>query len=449
MPGTITGRPTRVRYLVLAALAAGAVLSYLLRVCISPAGTTIQAELGISDVAMGDIYAAFFLGYFWFQLPGGWVGNRFGARASLALMGLLWAAATALASRSHSDSLLFWSRAALGVAQAGLFPVTIMAVRDWFPGGRHGLASSVVTACMSAGAVLASALTTRLLAVFGWRETFLIYGLLAAAWAAAFLAWFRDRPEHHPGVNSAELRLIRSPGSDLTPVQEGRAGRWPSTSAVLLGMLASTGMWALCSQAFFQAFGYAVFITWFPAYLEKGRGLSPTRAGDLTTLPLVTITVGSVVGGYLIDLVLKTTGRRWLSRSGLPSAALALGALCTAAAAWVGRPGPAVVVIAAGLFFTGIAMPGKWACTIDLAAGHTATVFAIMNMSGNIGAWICPKVVGRLFQALEGSGGDWSPFLFLIAGVLLAASLCCLALNPNRPAVVGGTPPDPGRQAGS
>ena len=66
-------KPSKVRYLILAALAGGAILSYLLRVCISPAGTTIQKDLAISDINMGDIYSAFFLGYFWCQLPAGWV----------------------------------------------------------------------------------------------------------------------------------------------------------------------------------------------------------------------------------------------------------------------------------------------------------------------------------------------------------------------------------------
>ncbi len=432
MPNVMTERPTQVRYVVLGALAAGAILSYLLRVCLSPAGTTIQGDLGISDIAMGDVYSAFFLGYFWFQLPGGLLGNRLGARVSLALMGLLWAAATVLSARSHTISLLYWSRVALGVAQAGLFPVTIMAIRDWFPRERHGFASSVITACMSAGAVLASALTARLLSVFGWRETFLLYALIGAAWALWFLAWFRDTPDRHPAVNERELELIRHSEPAVTAHAET-----PSLSlgAALLAMLGSAGMWALCTQAFFQAFGYAIFITWFPAYLQKGRGLNVTNAGDLTVLPLFTIVVGSLVGGYLIDLILKRTGSRWLSRSVLPAAGLALCAIAACVATLIRSPVLAVGVIALGMFFTGIAMPGKWACTIDLTAGHSATGFAVMNMAGNIGAWVCPKVVGRMFQGLDQGRGDWNSFLLLIAGIQMAAALSCLVLNPNKPAV--------------
>jgi len=438
MPKLTTEGPTRVRFVVLAALAAGAILSYLLRVCISPAGTTIQGDIGISDVAMGDVYSAFFLGYFWFQIPAGLVGNRFGARISLAVMGLLWAFATVVSARSHSTALLYWSRVALGVAQAGLFPVTIMAIRDWYPRERHGFASSVITACMSAGAVLASALTTRLLGVFGWRETFLIYGLIGAAWALWFLAWFRDTPDRHPAVNALELDLIR--GSKLLTATDPESSPIKKTPGLSIGqamfaMLGSAGMWALCTQAFFQAFGYAIFTTWFPAYLEKGRGVSVKAAGDLTTLPLFTIVIGSLVGGYLIDLILKKTGSRWLSRSGLPAAGMALCASLAFAATLITSPLFAVSLIAIGMFFAGIAMPGKWACSIDLTGAHSATGFAVMNMAGNIGAWVCPKVVGQMFQGLDQGKGDWNSVLWLLAGIQMAAAIGCFVLNPNKPAI--------------
>ena len=433
-------KPTNVRYLVLAALASGAILSYLLRVSISSAGTTIQRELTITDTVMGDVFAAFFLGYFWFQIPGGWVGHRFGARVSLAVMGLLWAGGTVLSSQAHSATLLYLSRIALGVAQAGLFPVTIMAIRDWFPPGRRGLASSVITACMSMGAVIASALTTRMLVRIGWRETFLIYGCIAAAWAVGMFVWFRNSPSENKSVNQAELDLIQDhsaeAANEATPLLEAKphAPRM-TTGAALLAMLSTPSMWALNAQGFFQAFAYGVFITWFPAYLEKGRGLSVTRAGDLTMLPLLAVVVGSVIGGFLIDLILKRTGRKWLSRSVFPAAGLTVCAVATASASLLTDPLQAVAAIALGMFFTGMAMPGKWACSIDLTAAYSSIGFAMMNMSGNIGAWVCPKVVGRMFESLKQGGGDWNSFLYLIAVVELAAAVSCFVLNPNKPAI--------------
>lgn len=448
MPSAKPESPTRVRYAVLGMLALGAILSYLLRVALAPAGTTIQADLNIPSDVMGVVHSAFFLGYFWFQIPAGWAGQRLGARVSLATMGLLWAAATVASARADSEPLLYWSRVALGVAQAGLFPVTIMAIRDWFPRERHGLASSVITACMSMGAVLASAATTRLLEQFGWRPTFLLYAAIASGWALLFLLWFRDTPNRHPSVNPAELDLIRAEprSSGSPPPKSAQAGSHLSPGAALLAMLSTPSMWALCAQAFFQAFGYVLFTSWFPAYLEKGRGLSVRAAGDLNMLPLLTVVVGSVAGGHLIDFLLRRTGNRWLSRSALPASGLAICAAAAFVATWADRPSVAVGIIAAGMFFTGIAMPGKWACTIDLTAGHSATGFALMNMAGNIGAWVCPRVVGDMFEGLEQGRGDWNSILLLLAGVQLVAAFFCLILNPNSPAIT--EPKDPGVDLG-
>lgn len=424
-----TETPSRVRYLVLAALAAGAILAYLLRVSISPAGTTIQNDLGLNSIAMGDVFAAFFVGYFWFQIPGGWFGGKVGARVAMGVMGLLWSLAIVVSSQARGASGLYWSRVALGVGQAGLFPVTIVAIRDWFPRHRHGFASAVITACMSVGAVAASALTTRLLGVLGWRTTFLVYGAATTAWAILFVIWFRDTPASHPAVNQAERELI---GGQEKP----HPGAAPARITSVLGaFLLSPPMWALCAQTFFQAFAYAVFITWFPAYLEKGRGVSVTRAGDLTMLPLGTVVVGSLLGGVLIDRVLRRGGRRWLSRSGLPGAGLALAAVSSVAATTLREPGLAVAMIALGMFFTGAAMPGKWACTIDLTGPQSATGLAYMNMAGNIGAWACPKIVGHLFAGLEQGHGDWNSFLLLLGAIQAAAAVSCWLLNPYRPAI--------------
>ena len=206
--------PTSVRFVVLGALASAAIGAYLVRVCISTAGSTIQGDLGFSDVQMGYILGGFFLGYFWFQIPAAWLGNWLGARASLAIFCLLWSAGTLASAWSHSFSTLWGSRIAIGVAQAGLFAVTIKAIADWFPPASRGKTSAVIAACMSVGAVLASGLTVRLLGPLGWRGTFEAYAFGGILWSVAFYLWFRDTPEEHPGVNAEECKLIRG---DLKP----------------------------------------------------------------------------------------------------------------------------------------------------------------------------------------------------------------------------------------
>jgi MFS family permease len=392
---------------------------------------------------MGEVFSGFFVGYFWFQVPAGWLGNRLGARSAFTGMGLLWAGAMALTASSDSFLLLYWSRVALGVAQAGLFAVTVMALRDWFPAGLRGRASSTITSCMSFGAVLASGLTVRLLGPLGWRGTFLAFALVSVAWALVIGAWFRNLPEEHPAVNEAELDLIRGGPGSRHDRQDGHrpepaSGRSTSAWRVLASMAGSLPMWVLCVQAVFQAFGFVFFITWFPAYLEKGHGVKLTGAGDLTMLPLAGTLIGSFTGGYLIDTVFIRTGSKWLSRSGVAATGLTLCAAATLVAGHAREPSGAVAVIALGMFFAGLAKPAQWAATIDLTGPQSAVGFAIMNMAGGIGSLTCPVVVGRMIDGLSRHGGNWNSVLYLIAGIHLAAAASWLVLNPGRPAVGAG-----------
>ena len=387
---------------------------------------------------MGDVFSGFFIGYLVFQIPAGWLGNRIGTRKALALMAFLWALAMMASAASNSFTPLYWSRVAMGAAQAGLFPVSIMAVRDWFPAGARGRASSAITSCMSVGSVIASGLTVRLLGPLGWRGTFQTFALVAVVWGFAFVIWFRDTPRVHPAVNDAERDLIR--GEPTRDDEEmSQSSKTPSVPAALLAMSRSIGMWAFCVQAFFQAFGYAFLITWFPGYLEKGHGVSRTSAGDLMMLPLIATVMGSFLGGYVLDAVLARTGSKWLSRCGVAAGALTLCAAACLVATWASRPSVAVGIIAIGMFFGGLAKPTQWSTSIDLTGPLAAVGFAVMNMAGNLGAIACPKVVGRMMDGLSRGIGDWNSVLYLIAGIHLAAAISWLVVNPNKPAVGTGS----------
>jgi MFS family permease len=444
IPASSTVRPTCVRYYVLAALAAAAVTSYLTRVSLAPAASTIQAEMRIDDRAMGYVLSGFFIGYIVSQVPGGWLGDRFGARLALPLLSLLWSAAAIGSALSGSAATLWWSRFAMGLAQGGLFPISAKVITRWFPANRRGIASAVPTGFMSVGSVAASGLTVLLLPVVGWRGVFAIYSAAGIAWSIAFYLGFRDRPEEHPATNQAERKLILGgPLATTADLDEGPLPQKPAppdqdepepTSAieVVRAMATSPSLWAHCGQSFFRAFGYAFFVTWFPTYLERSRGVSIKNAGYLTMVPLAGVVLGSLLGGSLVDAVLTRTGNKWLSRSALSAGALGLCGLSMLAALLAADALLAVLVIATGSLLFGLTGPTAWAVTMDIGGTRTATVFAVMNMAGNLGAILCPVVVGYLIEYIQQSGGGWAPVLYLFAGIYFAAALCWLALRPER-----------------
>jgi MFS family permease len=204
---------------------------------------------------------------------------------------------------------------------------------------------------------------------------------------------------------------------------------------LFVAMVTSSSVWAVCGLAFFKAFGYEFFASWFPAYLEKGRGVHVVQSGLLTTIPLIGSGLGNLLGGWLVDVLLHRTGSKWISRSGTAMMALTLCALCTLAAAWAADPTLAVAIISCGSFFSGFASPAAWAITLDISGKHTAIVFGVMNMVGNLGAFCCPIVLGRLFDYIPRHHADWNLVLYLFVAINLAGAIAAALLNPNRSAV--------------
>ncbi|MEZ6049701.1 MAG: MFS transporter [Planctomycetaceae bacterium] len=248
------GQPTHVRWVVLIFLALAAAGAYLTRNCISVTNIPIQKELSLDDEQMGWVLGIFSLGYFVFQVPGGWLGNRFGTRIALAGMNFAWSLFTILSAVVYSFYALLFLRILYGLAQAGFVPVSGKIVRDWFPEERRGFSSSVIGASMSAGGAIATALTGALLVYLGWREIFFLYSSVGMVWAVCFYFYFRTYPEEHPQLNQAELQLIKPiPSKTITEqikAPSEHVDQYPPEN-IALRMLQSKSMWGslhrLCS----------------------------------------------------------------------------------------------------------------------------------------------------------------------------------------------------------
>src|SRR5439155_15517250 len=107
-----------------------------------------------------------------------------------------------------------------------------------------------------------------------------------------------------------------------------------AATILVLALLTSGSMWALCAQAYCRAFGYDFFTSWFPAYLEKSRGVARVSSSLFAMLPLVGVGLGSTAGGFLVDIVYAWTGSKRVSRNGTAVIGPCLYAVCTRTAAW-------------------------------------------------------------------------------------------------------------------
>ena len=433
--------PTHTRFIVLAGLCAAAALSYVSRNAIGVAESTVRADLGLTKEQSGWLMSAFFISYSVCQIPGAWVGQRFGARRALPAFAIVWSIATAATALGGFVNVLAM-RVVKGVSQAGLFPICTGVVAKWFPKTGQAFATGALGSFMSVGGAVGAALTGWLVVEIGWRWMFVLYSLPGLLWAAWFWGWFRETPSDHGAVNAAERELIES-ARPLTPALspdggEGdeaaeppiaRAGdcKSPAPPTPWLQLLTSPAMWCICGQQFFRAAGYMFFTSWFATYLQEARGVTILKSGFLTMLPLLAVVVGSLAGGVISDAVLKRTGSRRLARRGVAIISLGLCAVFTLSAYFFADALAAVLIISAGSFFAAVAGPCSYTITIDMGGEHVPTVNSVMNMTGNFGAMLFPLAVPLLL----GKEQNWNIVLLTFGALYLGSALCWWLLKPD------------------
>lgn len=155
-----------VRYRVIFACMLMSVLLYLDRFCISFAEIFIKDDLGLSDQQIGWVLSAFFFSYALFQVPSGWLSDRFGARTMLTVYILMWSLFTALTGFVTGFLMLLIFRLGFGIGQAGAYPTSANLVSKWMPLSERGFASSMVAVGGRFGGALAPLTTAFLIVMF-------------------------------------------------------------------------------------------------------------------------------------------------------------------------------------------------------------------------------------------------------------------------------------------
>jgi len=431
---------TKLRYLVLLALCLAAMVSYISRNSISVAEEDVRRDLCLTKIEMGWVMSAFFLTYALFQIPCARICEARGSRRSLAAFAIVWSLSTACLGFATGLWSLIAMRLLMGVAQAGLFPGSVISIGRWLPTDRRAFASGSLASSMSIGGVIAASLTGALLgAGLYWRWVFVLFVVPGLVWAWWFRRWFRDRPDAHAGVNEGELELIRDgrdPGATRdNATASDRPGR---EDPIWRTLLTSRPLLLICGQQFFRAAGYIFYATWFPTYLKETANVTTAQSGFLASLPLLAVVVGSPLGGALADRVWRRTrSRRW-SRQLFAMFFLTLSAALVVIAYLVTSTPIIMTLITASSFSFALAGPCSYTITIDMGGRHVASVFSTMNMCGNIAAMITPLAIPVIVEAT----GEWNHALLLVGGIYLAAAVCWALLDPNGSIFDSSPPPE-------
>jgi len=406
-----------VRYGVLGFALLITAISYLDRVCISMTAPFMQRDLGLSDAQVGYVFSAFTLAYALFEIPGGWLADRFGPRLMMTRVVVWWSLLTVATGFATGFVSLIFVRFLFGAGEAGMFPGLSRAFSRWFPEGWRGNAFGLAIMTALIGGALTQKLTAELLGTYHWhwRTIFFVYALTGFAWAGAWFWWFRDDPHRHHAVNQAELALIGTmPPTSHPPVP------WRSLAR-------NRSMILLCAMYFGVIYGWYFFLTWMPKYLLVARGFDLKTTGWLAMLPLLCMAGGVAAAGWASDRLIRRLGRRWGRRApglaGLPLASLLLVAAITTSDA---RSSALMFAVAAGLATFGVAP--AWAACLDIGGHHAGVVTGAMNTFGNLGGTAMPLLMGLCLNWW----GSWNISLMTVAFFYLFSAVCWLGIDPDQ-----------------
>ena len=280
------------RWVICTLLLLGVTKNYVDRLIIGLLKTTLQQNLGWSEIDYGNLVFAFSAAYAAGMLAVGRLIDRVGTRLGYAMAMAAWS----LASMAHGIATSFVSflvaRSALGFSEAGVFPASLKAVAEWFPQKERALATGIFNAGTNLGAIVAPLLVPWITLRWGWRWAFLSLGSVGFVWLAVWL-WAYRSPEDHPRCSRRELEYIQS-----DPVELRGDVRW-------VELLRHRQTWAFILGKFMTDPIWWFYLFWIPDFLQREHGLMLLKIG----LPIVVIYVladgGSIIGGWVSSFLIR------------------------------------------------------------------------------------------------------------------------------------------------
>lgn len=425
---------------VMAFLCALSFLTYYDRQCIVRAQESIQESLAINDEQMGLVFGAFWLAYALFEIPGGWMGDRIGARFTLTRIVLAWSLFTALTGAATGFYSLLLYRFLFGVGEAGAYPNMARIQSRWLPVAERARAGGVLWLSARWGAAFAplifgammrgiSSMQTNSEAssplawfsdVSAWRVAFFASGCLGVIWCLAFYPWFRDDPAQKKTVGAAELRHIES-GRGADEASHG-------ADAKIWGRLfSSTSLWAVAIYYFCGSIGWSFFVSWMPRYMKDVQGVTFEKSEWSSALPLFFGGIACLAGGILSDRFIKRSGRRRLGRAVFPVTGCLVAASAMLAIPYAENARSATMLMCVASFAYDFGQAANWASVVDIGGRHAGKAMGFINMIGCLGNAVQPYLGAKVFHTF-----GWDALFGVYAVAFLLAMSTWAIIDPTR-----------------
>lgn len=414
-------RPTRSRYLIMVMLFITVVINYLDRSNLSIAAPALKDEFGLDTVHEGLILSAFGWTYAAMQIPGGWLVDRVSPRALYAAALILWSAATFFMGFAGSFVILFVLRLAVGALEAPAYPINNRVVTTWFPERERATAIGFYTSGQFVGLAFLTPVLAWLQHHYGWHMVFVSTGLLGIVWGVLWFMVYRE-PRQFKGANAAEIELIQKGGGVVDLDRSVKEKKAPFNWNDLGLVMSKRKLWGVYLGQFCLTSTLWFFLTWFPTYLVKYRGMDFIKSGFLASVPFLAAFVGVLCSGVLSDFLIRRGATVGLARKlpiilGLLISTSMIGANFTDSTPWV------IFFLAVAFFGNGLASI-TWSLVSTLAPvrllGLTGGVF---NFVGNLSSICTPIVIGFLVTK-----DSFAPAIVYVSSLALLGALSYILL---------------------
>jgi MFS family permease len=407
-------------------------ITYIDRVNVSTAAAVFGKELQLSNAQVGFVFSAFAYPYLLFQIFGGWVGDRFGARMALTVAGVIWSTGTLMTGLAGSLTTMIAARLVLGFGEGATFPVATRAMSDWTTPERRGFAQGITHSAARLGNAITPPLVVALIAWLTWRGSFFVMGVISLAWTLAWALYFRDSPADHPSITPEELQRL--------PAFRSRAER--KRDPVPWGPLVRR-MLPVTVVYFCYGWTLWLYLSWIPQYFTQSYKLNLRDSSLFAAGVFFGGVVGDTLGGIATDRVYERTRSRDKARRNL----VVVGFLASLASMlpilFVHDVTIATICLSAAFFFAEFTIGPMWAVPMDIAPKFAGTASGLMNTGSALAAIISPVIAGYVIDRT----GIWElPFIGSIALLLLGAILAFRMrpdeelLVPARPSAYGEAP---------
>ena len=396
-------------------------ITYVDRVNVSTAASIFQKELHFTSVEVGLIFSAFAYPYLVFQIIGGWVSDRLGARLTLTVSAIIWALATLLTGLASGLPGMLCARVLLGFGEGATFPAATRAMSDWTMEGKRGFSQGITHSAARLGNALTPPLVVWLIALVTWRGSFIILGLISLGWTIVWVWYFRNDPGEHAHITSAELEVL--PNYALRKVRKHERIPW---------VLLARRMAPVTAVYFCYGWTLWLYLAWIPSFFVHNYHLDLKQSALFSAGVFFAGVLGDSLGGIASDRIFRKTRDFNKARRDLVVISFLCSLACMIPILFSHNLKWASIDLSLGFFFSEFTVGPMWAIPMDVAPRFSGSASGLMNSGSALAAILSPIVFGFVIDKTN----NWElPFLGSIV-LLFLGSIAAFWMKPGEKLVV-------------